>query len=584
MQKVRLIVLTISVILPFYARAQSLGVALNATNLTWTTSGTGGSFGWSAESTTSHDGVSAAGSGTIGISRTSTLQTTVTGPGTLSFWWMNPSGNNYLYLNIANSNVTFLVSYPSWQQQTIYLGPGTQTIKWVYSLGGSFGDSFQGYVDQVSYAPGATAPLITVQPPDQSQVPGLNATFRVTAAGTPPLHYQWRFNGAEIPGATNSSCIISNFQPANLGAYSVEITNSTGSLVSSNAALAFGEITVWGTPAYNDDLVPIGATNILAIAGGGYFSLALKADRKLIGWGKNNYGETTIPADLTNVIALAAGGNHALALKGDGTLLAWGENFSGQTNIPAGLSNVVAIDAGGSHSLALKSDGTVVAWGYNALGQTNVPSSATNVVGISCGTFNSLALKADGTVVFWGSNPGPPANLTNVLNAKCGSGHNVALLANGTVLPWGQNTYGELNVPAGLTNIVQIDSGGFNDMALIANGTVSAWGHNPIGETNVPAGLTNVQAIASGNDHNLALVGSGPPVTSASINKTALTENSFSLSLPSQSGHVYVLQYKDSIEDQTWASLPLVAGTGTDITLTDAAPNNSQRFYRVLRW
>ena len=113
MQNMRLILLTISVILPFCARAQSLGIALNATNLTWTTSGTGGSFGWSAESTTSHDGVSAASSGFVNISRTSTLQTTVTGPGTLSFWWMNPSGNNYLYLNIANSNVTFLVAFSS---------------------------------------------------------------------------------------------------------------------------------------------------------------------------------------------------------------------------------------------------------------------------------------------------------------------------------------------------------------------------------------------------------------------------------------------------------------------------------------
>src|SRR5215475_3789290 len=108
MQTMRPILLAIFVILPCTVRAQTLGIALNATNLTWTTSGTGGSFGWSAESTTTHDGVSAAGSGTVFTSRTSTLQTTVTGPGTLSFWWFNQSGNNNLYLNIANSNVTFV--------------------------------------------------------------------------------------------------------------------------------------------------------------------------------------------------------------------------------------------------------------------------------------------------------------------------------------------------------------------------------------------------------------------------------------------------------------------------------------------
>lgn len=70
------------------ADAQTLGVALNATNLTWTTSGTDGAQGWSVETTHTEDGVSAAQSGSISsASATSVLQTTVTGPGTLTFWW-----------------------------------------------------------------------------------------------------------------------------------------------------------------------------------------------------------------------------------------------------------------------------------------------------------------------------------------------------------------------------------------------------------------------------------------------------------------------------------------------------------------
>jgi hypothetical protein len=572
------------IILPCFAHGQTLGTALNATNLTWTTSGTGGSFGWSAESTTTHDGVSAATGGRINSFQTSTLQTTVTGPGTLSFWWMNPSGGNYLYLNIANSNVTFLVSFPSWQQQTIYLGPGSQTIKWVYSYGGPFQDTFQGYLDQVSYTAGATAPTITVQPPSQSQVKGLNANFRVTAGGTPPLHYQWRFNGTEIPGATNSSCVISNIQAANLGDYTVEITNTVGTLISSNATLAFGEVTVLGSPAFNDDLVPIGATNILAVAGGDYFSLALRADRALLGWGNNSNGQLNFPADLTNAISIAAGITHSIALKGDGTLVAWGDNSQGETNVPGNLTNVVAIAAAGFHNLALKSDGTVVAWGLNQEGQTNVPSNVTNVVAIACGLYSGLAVKADGTVALWGSNPGPPANLTNVLSAKGGGGHDVALLGDGTVLPWGQNTYGELNVPSNLSNVVAISSGDFDSLALLANGTVVGWGLNTFGLTTIPSGLTNVQAIASGDNHNLAVVGAGPPVIAASVTNAILSANGFSLSVPSQSGRVYVLQYKDSLTDSNWLSLPLVAGTGADLTLADTNSSSSQRYYRVLRW
>src|SRR5947208_3272695 len=71
--------------IPDHLQGATLGEALNATNLTWTTSGTGSSFGWSTTTTSPHDGVSCATSGTISGSSTSTVQATVTGPGTLTF-------------------------------------------------------------------------------------------------------------------------------------------------------------------------------------------------------------------------------------------------------------------------------------------------------------------------------------------------------------------------------------------------------------------------------------------------------------------------------------------------------------------
>ncbi len=61
----------------------TLAAALDATNLVWLTSG---DAAWFAETNISNDGVSAVQSGSLLDSQTSTLQTTVTGPGTITFY------------------------------------------------------------------------------------------------------------------------------------------------------------------------------------------------------------------------------------------------------------------------------------------------------------------------------------------------------------------------------------------------------------------------------------------------------------------------------------------------------------------
>jgi len=408
-RKVNLLAVVIgSVISPAVSRSQTLGQALDETNLTWTTSGTGSSFGWSATSMFPHDGTSDATSGSLFGSSTSTLQTTLTGPGTLNFWWRNDSYTCVLSFSaVTNTLETFGVPYTTWQPATYYLGSGTQTFKWVYSVRSAPSDAHSAYVDEVSYTPGATAPLITAQPLGQSQVRGLDATFSVTAGGTPPLSYQRQFNTTNITGAISNSCTITNVQLTNLGNYTVVVTNSVSSIVSSNAPLEFGQVTAWGSPGFAATTVPLGATNVLAASGGYYFNLLLKGDGSIPGWGVDKYGQTVAPNDLTDVIAIATGGSHSLVLRSNGNVAAWGDNSSGQTNVPAGLATVVAIAAGSFHNLALRADGTVEAWGSNSSGQTNVPPGLSNVVALAGGGFLSLALTADGRVVEWCGQSGP---------------------------------------------------------------------------------------------------------------------------------------------------------------------------------
>ena len=82
-----------------------------------------------------------------------------------------------------------------------------------------------------------SSPTITSQPQSVVVNTGENAIFNVTATGTPTLAYQWRFNGAAITGATNSSYTRSNVQFTNAGTYSVSVINLVGPASSSPAEL-----------------------------------------------------------------------------------------------------------------------------------------------------------------------------------------------------------------------------------------------------------------------------------------------------------------------------------------------------------
>ena len=84
---------------------------------------------------------------------------------------------------------------------------------------------------------GSTAPAFFFQPQSQTVILGRNASLSAFAGGSTPLSYQWRFNGVSLSGATNTALTFTNVQPSNSGSYSVVVTNSLGSITSSNAVL-----------------------------------------------------------------------------------------------------------------------------------------------------------------------------------------------------------------------------------------------------------------------------------------------------------------------------------------------------------
>jgi sugar lactone lactonase YvrE len=93
-------------------------------------------------------------------------------------------------------------------------------------------------------SPVVEAPSITVQPTSVTETVGHSATFLVAATGTPPPTYQWQRSGTPIASATSPIYRLDSVQAADSGAaFSVTVTNGTGSVTSAAATLTVLPVT-----------------------------------------------------------------------------------------------------------------------------------------------------------------------------------------------------------------------------------------------------------------------------------------------------------------------------------------------------
>jgi Concanavalin A-like lectin/glucanases superfamily len=67
---------------------------------------------------------------------------------------------------------------------------------------------------------------------------GSNATFAVNLPSGGNYQYQWKFNGANLSGATKSSFTVTNAQSADAGGYSVRVSNASGCAMNYAAVLS----------------------------------------------------------------------------------------------------------------------------------------------------------------------------------------------------------------------------------------------------------------------------------------------------------------------------------------------------------
>ena len=275
-------------------------------------------------------------------------------------------------------------------------------------------------------------------------------------------------------------------------------------------------------------------------------------------WGDNGYGQLgdgtsidqatpkTVPG-MDDVIAIASGSSFAMALKSTGAVRAWGYNLDGELGdgtfvtrsspvTVSGITDAVCIAAGHSHGLAITGNGSLWAWGDNAYGQLgngattdlNTPvcvSTPRQFLDIDGGNDFTVALAFDGTVWTWGRNieyqlgdgtnvdrttPVQVPGLGRIVAVVAGYRHCLALRIDGSVWAWGRNSYGQLGnglttnaaspvYISSLRNIVAVAAHYDHSLALDSSGQVWCWGQNQYGELGLGNTTTSLLPVPMPN-------------------------------------------------------------------------------------
>jgi hypothetical protein len=178
------------------AQTITLGEAVDNTSLTWTT---GGDADWFGQTSVYYYDGDAAQSGDIASGQSSWIQTTVTGPGILAFYWRVSLGAQFdlkFYLDGVEKAECY--AWDEWELRAYSIPSGDHTLRWVYAPFIHWtGDA--GFLDKVMFISGSA---IMVESPNGGETWYHRDFYRVRWAGTedvakvkielwkgPKLHY-----------------------------------------------------------------------------------------------------------------------------------------------------------------------------------------------------------------------------------------------------------------------------------------------------------------------------------------------------------------------------------------------------------
>ncbi len=429
-------------------------------------------------------------------------------------------------------------------QMTLSPGETMPTITFTKS-GGTLSASSRMYSDGYKFVyepPPPVGPSIVTQPAaTQTNLQGSAASFSVVASGSPPLHYQWRLNGTNIPNAILYTYTRNNVQPADAGTYTVVITNTAGSVTSSPSILVVA-LPAKITTQPVDTTVGIGMTALFSVTASGTAPLSYQWQFN----GTNINGATAAGLAIFNAQATAAGeyavmvsNPYDTVISSIATLTVMDPFIVTQPqnqSVAAGATATFSVSAVGSPTLSYRwrKEGVDLFDGGRISGAATPTLTVANAQAMDMGNYSVVVSNSNSQIV--SSNATllgqfPPVIVSQPVSQKVVAGSSAQLTAAAVgpaplVYQWRKGGInladgGKISGAATATLTIsdmQIDDCGDYSLfvenaygnatssnALVGLAPLAAWGRNNYTQTDIPAGLNTVSAIAAGFYHCLAL-------------------------------------------------------------------------------
>ena len=416
-------------------------------------------------------------------------------------------------------------------------------------------------------------PTITVQPASQSVVAGANVTFTVTATGTEPLSYQWKFNNTDLAGATNPTLTLNNVQAANAGSYTVAVSNVAGSATSATATLTVTSPIVPPTitvQPQSQSVVP-GASATLTVTATGTAPLSYQ-------WKFNgaDIPNATSPSLVLNSVQPANAGSYTVVVTnavGSATSVAATLTVLVPPSITQQPSSQTA-NAGGPVTFQVTAVGTVplsYQWKFNGsdiAGATGPTLALANVQTINAGSYTVVVSNSAGSVT------SAPATLTVLVPPSI------------TQHPKSQT------VDAGVDVTLAVSASGSEPLSY-------QWrfNGNPLaGATSSSLVLTNVQPDKAGSYSAVVSNPAGSVISDAAVltvntvpeqpprlDRINLAGSNVTLNFTVQATYELALEFSNSLVAASWTTLTNVSAkvAPLNVTVTDSISGSPQKFYRL---